>query len=114
MIIAFLTSTSYSVGDTGRVPSSDTSHLPQTLVSLPWEFLCVPTACYACHPKEQQSWSGLAINSESLSVPVHSMFPTFEAVTLGDTDDINHLILVEDGRYGHCLLQMLLCPVYLV
>uniref|UniRef100_A0A668RV68 Uncharacterized protein n=1 Tax=Oreochromis aureus TaxID=47969 RepID=A0A668RV68_OREAU len=73
------------------MPGSNTSHLPQTLVSLPWEFLCVPAACYAYHT-----------------------FPTFEAVTFRDTDDINHLILVEDGRHGHSLLQVLLRPVHLV
>uniref|UniRef100_A0AAX7VU43 Uncharacterized protein n=1 Tax=Astatotilapia calliptera TaxID=8154 RepID=A0AAX7VU43_ASTCA len=73
------------------MPGSNTSYLPQTLVSLPWEFLCVPAACHAYHT-----------------------FPTFEAVTFRDTDDINHLILVEDGRYGHSLLQVLLRPVHLV
>uniref|UniRef100_A0A3P9B0A9 Uncharacterized protein n=1 Tax=Maylandia zebra TaxID=106582 RepID=A0A3P9B0A9_9CICH len=72
------------------MPGSNTSYLPQTLVSLPWEFLCVPAACHAYHT-----------------------FPTFEAVTFRDTDDINHLILVEDGRYGHSLLQVLLRPLHL-
>uniref|UniRef100_A0A3P8SR60 Uncharacterized protein n=1 Tax=Amphiprion percula TaxID=161767 RepID=A0A3P8SR60_AMPPE len=68
------------------MPGSYTSHLPQTLVSLPWQFLRVPAA-----PS-----------------------PTFEAVTLADPDDVDHLVLVEDGRYGNSLLQMLLCPVHLI
>uniref|UniRef100_A0A3Q1CTU1 Uncharacterized protein n=1 Tax=Amphiprion ocellaris TaxID=80972 RepID=A0A3Q1CTU1_AMPOC len=68
------------------MPGSDTSHLPQTLVSLPGQFLRVPAA-----PS-----------------------PTFEAVTLADPDDVDHLVLVEDGRYGNSLLQMLLCPVHLI
>lgn len=42
------------------------------------------------------------------------MCRTFEAMTLGDTNDVDQLVLVEDGRDGHRLLQMLLCPVYLV
>uniref|UniRef100_A0A4W6DTY8 Uncharacterized protein n=1 Tax=Lates calcarifer TaxID=8187 RepID=A0A4W6DTY8_LATCA len=72
------------------MPGSNTGHLPQTLVSLPGELLCVPAACHAYQPTEQN------------------------AMTLGDTNDINHLVLVEDSRYGHGLLQTLLCPVHLV
>uniref|UniRef100_A0A3Q3IWR3 Uncharacterized protein n=1 Tax=Monopterus albus TaxID=43700 RepID=A0A3Q3IWR3_MONAL len=61
------------------MPSSNTGHLPQSLVSLSGELLCVPAA------------------------------PT----TPGDTNDINHLILGEDGRDGHSLLQAFLCPLHL-
>uniref|UniRef100_A0A3B5A060 Uncharacterized protein n=1 Tax=Stegastes partitus TaxID=144197 RepID=A0A3B5A060_9TELE len=62
------------------MPGSDTGHLPQTLVSLPGQFLCVPAA----------------------------------SVTLADPDDVDHLVLVEDGRNRNSLLQVLLRPVHLI
>uniref|UniRef100_A0A672FB24 Uncharacterized protein n=1 Tax=Salarias fasciatus TaxID=181472 RepID=A0A672FB24_SALFA len=67
------------------MPGSDASHLSQALMSLPGEFLCVPAA-----------------------------FPTFKAMSFADTNDINHLILVENRRHRYGLLQVLLRPVHLV
>uniref|UniRef100_A0A7N9AKC8 Uncharacterized protein n=1 Tax=Mastacembelus armatus TaxID=205130 RepID=A0A7N9AKC8_9TELE len=67
------------------MPGSNTGHLPQSLMSLPGELLCVPAVCHTYH-----------------------LLPTFEAMTPGDTNDINHLILVEDSRDWHSLLQMFL------
>uniref|UniRef100_A0A672YNM9 Uncharacterized protein n=1 Tax=Sphaeramia orbicularis TaxID=375764 RepID=A0A672YNM9_9TELE len=64
------------------MPSSNTGHLPQTLVSLPGELLRVT-------------------------------FPTFKPMALCDTDDVNHLVLVEDSRDGHSFLQTLFCPLHL-
>lgn len=40
--------------------------------------------------------------------------PTFKAMTPGDPNDVNQLILVKDCRDRNSLLQMLLCPVHLV
>ena len=40
---AFLTTTGDRVGNTARMPSSNTGNLPQTLVSLTWQLLGSPT-----------------------------------------------------------------------
>uniref|UniRef100_A0A3Q3GNE0 Uncharacterized protein n=1 Tax=Labrus bergylta TaxID=56723 RepID=A0A3Q3GNE0_9LABR len=65
------------------MPGPDTSHLPQTFVSLPRKLLCVPAACHT-------------------------------SMSLGDSNNVDHLILAEDSRDGDRLLQTLLCPVHLV
>lgn len=113
VVVALLTSACYGIGHTGRVPGSDASHLPQSLVSFPGELLCVPAACHTYQPKEQKiRIYRLVIYSTSQQSA--ACFPTFEAMTPGDTNDIDHLILVEDSRDGYSLLQTLFCPVHLV
>jgi hypothetical protein len=67
------------------VPSTDTSNLSETLVSLARKLLGAPS-------------SG----------------DTVEAMTLGDGNDINHLILLEDGGDVHGLLEELLAEGDLV
>lgn len=81
----FLTSTSYGVLDTGRMPSSDTSDLAETLVSLARQLLGVPTAGN-----------------------------TLVTVTLGDTDAVDHLVLVEDLFNWDLLLEVFASPVDLL
>lgn len=46
MVVALLTCSGNSVLHTTGMPSSNTSHFTQTLVSLPWQFLAVPSGCY--------------------------------------------------------------------
>jgi len=67
VMITLLTDTSHRVGDSGRMPGSDTGDLAKTLVSLARQLLHMPTG-----------------NN------------TFNSVTLSDSDDINHLILGKD------------------
>jgi len=43
MVVTFLTSPGHSILDPAWMPSSDTSHLPQALVSFAGQFLCMPT-----------------------------------------------------------------------
>ncbi len=83
--VTTLTGTSNGVGDTSRVPSTDTSDLTKTTVSLTGKTSDTPTA-----------------------------HDTVNTVTLGDTDEVNHLILREDGINGDLLLEEGLSEVNLL
>jgi len=76
VMITLLTDASDRVGHSRRMPSADTSHFAKTLVCLTRQLLHVPTS-----------------NN------------TFDSVTLGDADDIDHLVLREDVLDGDCLLH---------
>merc|ERR1719481_1800320 len=78
VMVSLLTSSWNSELNSAWMPSSDTSNLPQTLVSLPWQLLCVPSA------------------GDSL-----------ESMTLGNTDDVNHLILSKDRCNRKFLLEVI-------
>ncbi len=80
--VTLLTSTSNGTTNTGRMPSTDTSNLAETLVSLAGQLLGVPTGG-----------------------------DTLEALTLCDTNAVNHLILSEDIGNGDLFLKVLLGPV---
>uniref|UniRef100_A0A3B5KN74 Uncharacterized protein n=1 Tax=Takifugu rubripes TaxID=31033 RepID=A0A3B5KN74_TAKRU len=67
------------------MPGTDARHLPQTTMRLARKLLCVPTAG-----------------------------DTWDTVTLGDPDDVDHLVLGEDRVDGDGLLQLLAGPVHLV
>merc|ERR1719219_2006581 len=67
------------------MPGSNTSHLPQTLVSLPGQLLGVPPAGHSLEP-----------------------------VTLRHTDDVHHLVLGEHGRNWDLLLEMIPSEVDLI
>ena len=68
VVVTHLTSTGNSPLDVGRMPGTDTSDLTETLVGLTRQLLGAPTGG-----------------------------DTVETVTLGDANDINHLVLLEDG-----------------
>lgn len=85
MMVTLLTSTSNSEGHTTWMPSTDTGDLTQTLVRLAWQLLCVPTAS-----------------------------DTLETFSLGDANDIDHLVLTEHLVNWNRLLQMLLDPLNLI
>jgi len=67
------------------MPGTDTSNLSETFVSLSRKLLGSPSSC-----------------------------DTGETVTLGDGDDINHLILLENGGYLNWLLKETRCEFNLV
>merc|ERR1712004_88884 len=85
VVVALLTSPGHSALDPAWMPGSNTSDLPQTLVSLPGQLLGVPSA-------------GDALVS----------------VTLGDADHVNHLILGKHLADGNLLLKVLTGKVDLV
>lgn len=85
VVITVLTGTRDRVHDTGRMPCTNTSNLTQTFVGLTGELLGTPT-------------SG----------------DTLETVTLGNTDNIDHFVLFEDGVNVDGLLKVLFGPVDLV
>ena len=76
MMVTILTSTGNSPLDVGWMPGTDTGDLSETLVCLSRKLLGSPSAGN-----------------------------TGETVTLGDSDNINHLILLEDGADLNWLLK---------
>lgn len=85
VVVTLLTSTGNSPLDVGRMPGTDTGNLSETLVSLTGELLGSPAGGN-----------------------------TAEAVTLGDSDNVNDLILLEDGVDGDGLLEEVLAEVDLL
>jgi hypothetical protein len=85
VVVTHLTSTGNSPLDVGRMPGTDTSNLTETLVSLTRELLGTPTGS-----------------------------DTVETVTLGDGDNVDHLVLLKDGVDGDGLLEKLTAKVDLV
>lgn len=84
-MVTLLTGTGNSPLDVGRMPSTDTSNLSETLVSLTGELLGTPAGG-----------------------------DTAESVTLGDGDNVNDLILLEDAVDGDGLLEEVLAEVDLL
>lgn len=85
MMVALLTSSGNCELDTARMPGTNTSNLAQTLVSLAGQLLGVPTR-------------GHALNSFSLC----------------NTNNIHHLILIEDICNRNLLFKVGNCPINLV
>lgn len=85
VVVTHLTSTGNSPLDVARMPGTDTSNLTQTLVSLTGQLGGTPTAG-----------------------------DTLETVTLGDGNDIDHLVLLEDGVDVNGLLEQVAGEVNLL
>jgi hypothetical protein len=85
VVVTVLTGTGNSPLDVGRVPGTDTGDLTQTLVGLARQLLGAPA-------------SG----------------DTGETVTLGDGNDVDNLVLLEDGVDRHGLLEQTLAESDLV
>jgi hypothetical protein len=76
VVVTHLTSTGNSPLDVGRMPGSDTGDLAETLVSLTRELLGAPSGG-----------------------------DTVVSVTLGDGNDVDHLVVLEDGADVNWLLE---------
>merc|ERR1719397_758020 len=85
VVVSLLTSPGHSALDPARMPSSNTGNLPETLVSLPWKLLGVPPAGN-----------------------------TLVSMTLGHSDDVDHLVLGKHLADRHLLLKVLTGKVDLV
>merc|ERR1719323_2299978 len=83
-MVSLLTGTSNGVLDTARMPGTDTSDLTQTLVRLPGQLLGMPTGGH-----------------------------TLESFSLGNTNDVDHLVLGEDLLDGDLLFELLLANIVL-
>lgn len=84
-MISVLTSTSNSPLDVGRMPGTNTSDLSETLVCLSRKLLGSPSAGN-----------------------------TRETVALGNSNDVDHLILLEDGADLDWLLEESICEINLL
>lgn len=85
VVISILTSTSNSVGNPSRMPGTNTGNLAETPVGLARKAGNTPTGDN-----------------------------TFITLTLGDTNDVNHLILLEDSFNRDFLLKKLVAIVHLI
>lgn len=85
VVVSTLTGTRDRVHDTRWMPGTDTSNLAETLVCLARQLLCSPTSSN-----------------------------TLESFTLGDSNDIDHLIGLEQIADGDLLLKVRLGPFDLV
>merc|ERR550532_3117452 len=85
VVVSLLSSPGDSALDPAWMPGSNTGNLPETLVGLPGELLGVPPAGH-----------------------------TLVSMTLGHSDDVDHLVLGEHLADGHLLLKVLAGKVDLV
>jgi len=82
MMVALLTRSGDRIGDSGWMPCTDTSDLPQTFVGLTWKFLGMPTGG-----------------------------DTFFSFSFVNPDDVDHFILGEDGVHIDWFLKQRACVV---